>query len=524
MIKMKFNNDYLIDFKENLFKSKKYWLIFLVLIFIASASMVNMENIVHPKMEICIFIILSIIGIFCISFYQGHNDDKNFYKTVFIVLLLFGIVLSFLSPIMCGPDEVEHFVRAEMTSSGVIIPDYNETPYKYGEFKQYGSFLTIQSTLDLIEDSKTTENGGFDRIDYKNASIFFNDADDKPINYSLVKYPAAFAQNPFFGYIFSALGIALAKLLDLNAVWMLWLGRIFNSLLYAGLISLAIKKTPILKVPLFIFAALPLFLNQAALVSIDPLVNGLGIFSIAYFLYMYKSADNKLDHKDILKFSIIILLLGMCKVTYFFFIFLILCVPRRNFVEKKYYGYGILSIGVLLIILGLWSKFYVSPGMLNSFHHGLVSNDAIPIEQLKYMLIHKYDALVHLLQLPLTISDNLVFTWRYNSVLLLFLGAVCFLYPKEKFELKSRIGVLLVFLLIYFGTYMVFLFTWTPAGQLDIIGVQPRYFYPAFVLLPFIIGFNNNVSIDKFKIDSYLILISISFIVIYIMDIVMQVY
>ena len=180
---MKFNNDYLIDFKENLFKSKKYWLIFLVLIFIASASMVNMENIVHPKMEICIFIILSIIGIFCISFYQGHNDDKNFYKTVFIVLLLFGIVLSFLSPIMCGPDEVEHFVRAEMTSSGVIIPDYNETPYKYGEFKQYGSFLTIQSTLDLIEDSKTTENGGFDRIDYKNASIFFNDADDKPINY-----------------------------------------------------------------------------------------------------------------------------------------------------------------------------------------------------------------------------------------------------------------------------------------------------------------------------------------------------
>ena len=129
-----------------------------------------------------------------------------------------------------------------------------------------------------------------------------------------------------------------------------------------------------------------------------------------------------------------------------------------------------------------------------------------------------------MLQLPLTISDNLVFTWRYNSVLLLFLGAVCFLYPKEKFELKSRIGVLLVFLLIYFGTYMVFLFTWTPAGQLDIIGVQPRYFYPAFVLLPFIIGFNNNVSIDKFKIDSYLILISISFIVIYIMDIVMQVY
>ena len=511
------------DFKENLFKSKKYWLIFLVLIFIASLSMTTMENLLHPKMEIIVLIILSILGIICISYYQGHNDDKELYKTVFIVLLLFGIVLSFLTPIMSGADEVEHFVRAEMTSNGVIIPEYDETPYKYGGFSQYGSFLTIQSTLDLIENSKTTENGGFDRIDFKNASMFINDADDKPINYTLVKYPAAFAQNPFIGYIASALGIALAKLLDLNAVWMLWLGRIFNSLLYAGLISLAIKKTPILKVPLFIFAALPLFLSQAALVSIDPLINGLGIYAIAFFLYMYKSTDTKLNQKDILKFSIIILLLGICKVTYFFFIFLILFVPKINFEEKKYYNYGILSIGVLLVILVLWSKFYVSPGMLNSFHHALVSKSAIPIEQLKYILAHKKDALVHLLQLPLTISDNLQFTWRYNSVILLFLGSVCFLYPKEKFELKSRIGVLLVFLMIYFGTYMVFLFTWTPAGQLDIIGVQPRYFYPAFALLPFIFGFND-IPIDKFKIDYCMIIISISFIAIFVMDIVMQFY
>lgn len=499
-------------------------MIFLLIIFIASLSMMGMENINHPKMEIIVFILLSFLGIICISYYQGHND-KELYKTVFIVLLLFGIIFSFLIPVMSGADEVEHFVRAEITSNGVIFPEFKDIPFKYETFNQHGYFLTIQSTLDLIDDSKNTRDGGFDSIDFKNASVFNVNADDKPINYTLVKYPAAFAQNPFFGYIFSAFGILLAKLLDLNAVWMLWLGRIFNSLLYAGLVSLAIRKTPILKLPLFIFSALPLFLMQSSIISIDPLINGLGILAIAYFCYMYKASENTLNQKHVVKFSIIILLLGMCKVTYFFFIFLILFVPVSNFKRKKYYYYGILSIFVLIMFLALWSKVYVTPGLLNSFRHGLVSNRAIPIEQLKYILSHKKDAFVHLLQLPLTISGNLTFAWNYNSLILMFLGAVCFLYPKEKFELKSRIGALLVFFMIYFGTYMVFLFSWTPAGQLDIIGVQPRYFYPAFALLPFILGFNDiHVNIDQLKIDSYLFMISISFIVIFLMDVVIQVY
>lgn len=87
--------DKLINFSDNLIKSRKYLLIFLWIIFIASLSMLGMENINHPKMEIIVFILLSFLGIFCISYYQGHND-KEFYKTVFIVLLLFGIIFSFL--------------------------------------------------------------------------------------------------------------------------------------------------------------------------------------------------------------------------------------------------------------------------------------------------------------------------------------------------------------------------------------------------------------------------------------------
>lgn len=121
----------------------------------------SMENINHPKMEIIVFILLSFLGIICISYYQGHND-KELYKTVFIVLLLFDIIFSFLILVMSGADEVEHFVRAEITSNGVIFPEFKDIPFKYETFNQHGYFLTIQSTLDLIDDSKNTRDGGFD--------------------------------------------------------------------------------------------------------------------------------------------------------------------------------------------------------------------------------------------------------------------------------------------------------------------------------------------------------------------------
>ena len=84
--------EYATQLKNNIIIQKNIGWFFLLIIFIASLSMIGMENINHPKMEIIVFILLSFLGIICISYYQGHNDDKEFYKTVFIVLLLFGII------------------------------------------------------------------------------------------------------------------------------------------------------------------------------------------------------------------------------------------------------------------------------------------------------------------------------------------------------------------------------------------------------------------------------------------------
>ena len=518
MNNFEFNLDFknrLEIFKKNLWLSKKYWILYIIILLIFTLMRFELENYAHPELEIIAFVLLVLCGIFCISYYQGHNDEKELYKTAFIIILVFGIICSFVMPICYAPDEVEHFVRAEMTSAGVLFPEYN-----------HKSFLTIQSTMDLIEAGKVTFKNKYDSMDLINSTIFHTDADTNPINFTLVKYHSAFAQNPFFGYLAPAIGMFFAKLFNLNAIWLLWLGRIFNVLLYASLVSLAIKKTPILKVPLLVISCIPLCIFLVSTVSIDSLIGGLSILTVAYFFYLYKLPKNSIDYKHIAKFSILVLLLGMCKVTCFAFILLLPFIPISNFKENKYYLMGFLSIIILSIIALLWSKYYANPGFFQSFRSREWALYKVnSTKQMNYMLANKKEVIMEILQLPNYFRQDLIFKWEeFNNVYLMFLGAVSFLYPCERFNIKTKIGALLVGASIYIGTYIVFILTWTPFGQLDPIhGVQERYFIPILFLIPFVFGFNHMKG-DKSELDKYIIMITILFISFLLMMMVIMIY
>ena len=505
--------NWLMLFKEDLYLSKKYSFVYLILLIIFTLTRFEMKNYMHPEAEIIAFILLAVMGIFCIAYYIGHNDEKELYKTAFIVILCFGIFLSFIAPICFGPDEVEHFVRAEITSRGVLFPQ----PVNY-------TYQTIQSVMDLIDAGKISL-GPFDHMDFFNSTVFKTAADTQPINHSFVSYPNVFAQNPFYGYIVPAFGIFIAKLFNLNAIWMLWLGRIFNTVLYAGLVALAIKKTPILKIPVFAFSCIPLAIYLGATVSIDALLNGLSILTVCYFFYLYKCP--KINYKHIIKYSLLVVFLGTCKVTCFVFIILLLFLPRENFAEKKYYLYGFLAVIVSGIAAFLWSTFYANPGFYQSgfrFFYCVVLN-VDPSEQIHFMLTHKKYTIMEMIHILNYFSPELIIKdVDFNLLDLLFLSGVALMYPTEKFKLKTRIGALLVGVLIYYGTYLAFLLSWTPVGMISTIpGVQLRYFIPALPLIPFIFGFNH-MDVDKLELDTYIVVLTISFIAIKSIDMFIPLY
>ena len=511
------------DYRDVFFNSKKYWLIYLLLIGLMCISTISKKNLQNPTFEVSVFVIVAILGILAIVFYFSYNNKDELHKFAFVLILCFGLLCALIVPICDVSDESEHLTRAEITSQGVLIPEwhggdagvdrlYNHTDEgKYSHALNGGAgFETIKSILFF-----STERG---------KTVFEVSGDTDKIDYTPFIDGSAFEQNPFYGYLPQAIGISIAKLLDLNVIWILWLGRICNLICYAGLISLAIRRTPIFKMPMLAVSCIPIAIYQAASISIDSMIIGLAILAIAYFIYMLKSPEKSLEMKNVIVFTIICLLLGLCKITYLAFIFLILLVPRANFKFSKVNLSYLASISAVSIIGVLWSR-YSTHALLHSWRSKLNYVDAS--SQINYLMHHPYFSVKFLTQIFTTDLGDMLYgvfnffnaasLYHYSdtyylivAMILIFLTCILVFYPeKSKFSLKTRIGTLLVLLIVYVGTCFIQLLTWASIGFTN-LGINTRYFVPLFAFIPIILNFKD-FNLEKSKFDNYAIVFIIAF-------------
>ena len=496
------------NFVQTLIESKKYWGIYLALIIVTCMSTISSRTLKDPNFEIVAFIIVAILGIFCIVFYFMNDSDEDLYKVAFVIIICFGIISALIVPIVDVSDEMEHLTRAEITSQGILFPDwigdeknitrlYNHTPDGSIVINPNVGFKTSQSHMFFFENQEKT--------------VFETPDDTNKINESQMLDGSAFEQNPFYGYLPQGIGVFIAKAFDMNVIWMLWLPRIFNLVCYAVLISIAIKKAPTLKIPLLAVACIPISIYQAASVSIDSMTIGLGILTVAYFIYMYKSKPGTLEVKDIGIFCMISLLLGLCKLPYLAFVFLILLVPKENFKRSDSLKFIILGILIVSAAGLLWSH-YATPTLMHSWRSRQNMNSTL---QMRYMMSHPFSIMeffkkiftYEIIMIPKGLfnffgaSSQKHYTDNYvliTVLLCIYLAITLLFYPnKTKFNLKSRIGSLIILLMIYVGTCIIQLLTWSNIGKM-FLGLSTRYFIPLFALLPIIVPYK----LDRFK-DSY---------------------
>ncbi|WP_407454493.1 hypothetical protein [Methanobrevibacter sp.] len=207
------------SFKENLILSKKYWIIYLIFILITCVYAVYNYNVMHPKLVILMFISTSLLGVFCIVYYFMHNCDEELYKVAFVIILTFGLLCCVFTPIVNHVDELEHLTRSEITSQGIIFPDwigdekgidrlYNASSGAKSNIYNHGvGFRTIES----IKFYST----------FREKTVMQTNNDTDKINMTPFIRGSAFEQNPFYGYLPQGIGIFIAKLLDLNVIWIL---------------------------------------------------------------------------------------------------------------------------------------------------------------------------------------------------------------------------------------------------------------------------------------------------------------
>lgn len=256
-------------------------------------------------------------------------------------------------------------------------------------------------------------------------------------------------------------------------------------------------------------------------VSIDAMINGLGILVISYFLYLYKK--NQINDKELIIFSILCLLMGLCKLPYLALILLILVIPRTNLTSKQRY-ISYLSIVSLLAIGLIWYEFYASAAYTNSFRmEYMIRNHVNATLQLDYVRHNIVEFSIMLFNLPNYLYDTLLglFTFSHNEniytsniitiLLILFIGGLSLFYPlDDKFPKKVKIPVLIISMIIFIGTYLIQFFTWTPVGDTLIVGTQPRYFITLFALAP--ICFNLNKNESNPDLENYLLIFIMFFI------------
>lgn len=468
----------MIDYKD-LNNYKKSLIILLISIIIINIIIFNKANF-KSSFFILTVIYTTISGIASLYYY---NKTKNIEQTVFLIIILFGLLCVFLSPINSVSDEGEHFMRSEITSHGDFFPKYITQNNKNG-------FMSIDSLAHMPMDKTFFETDSWN---------------SQPINTTPHLVNSAFEQNPFYVYLAQAIGIDLAKLLNLNQISMLWAGRFFNLLLYASFTFIAIKKTPILKVPMAVVATFPLAIVQAASFNSDSFIFSFSFIVIAYLLYMYKAKEGSLTKKEIGIFTILVIILGLSKVTLGGFALLILIVPKSNFKNPKDKYLGFLSIFIILMALIIWAKFYAVGSISHSWRASLFAQKNVnPNNQIKYLLSDVGGLITFLKignQIPVQIDALSKLYTNYNNfplfniIYTLFFAIFSIFYQLEdKIKRNTRIITACTLLIIIFGTYLVQYLTWAPVGAKDLIesGVVPRYFLPAFVLIPLIINYKNS--------------------------------
>ena len=484
-------------------------LIFTILFIIISLLLFSI-NIINYSVYLIIIFALGLISLILYDKYP-----KDIHKIAFIILILFGLCCVILSPLNAGHDEPEHFIRAEITSNGVLIPKYElsgDNPYF---FKSLGG----EDNIGNLTNQKGYKTIGSLTSVPRGLTIYQTNWDDSKINYTTTYYDSAFAQNPFYAYLAQAIGILLAKIFDLNNIWMLWLGRLCNLILYSLICSYSIKKSPALKMPLFVVSAIPLSVILSSTMSSEALNLSLSILVIAYFLYMHKL--DMIKRKNIFAFFGLILILSLSKVTFGAFSLLILALSKSKFEHEKDYYLSILGIGVLFVILLCWNKYY-AVDMLNNSWRGrkFLIDNVNSTAQLSFILHDSRGMMNWLLsftQIPnilMRLGKFYTFSnvnYIFGIIEAIFLAIISFIYPiREKLSTKLRVISLAVVLLIFYGTFFIQYLTWASVGSTDLtsFGISTRYFLSLFALLPLMF----NIDVDRFEnLDNIIMLCCVLF-------------
>jgi len=472
-----------------------------------------------------------------------ETGEKAFMPSPEKVFLFFGIVYGVLilliTPPFQVPDEPNHFYRAYQVAEGRLVATKRHSPPlnpdKLAErdkaaqemqdllaqgdtekaLEHYYNLKDAGGIGGLLPLSLATTTKSFHRLrlhqgNKQNVQDIFSLL-NLPLqrnNRFFLHFPNSAVYSPV-PYLPQALGIATGKICDLSPLLLMYLGRLFNLLVWIILVYFSIKITPLCKWLFCLLALMPMSIFQAASLSADSFTYGISFLVISVFLRNAFEKTGGLTITTIITVFAISLLLSLSKQAYFLIPLLFLLIPAEKIgTQSRFYALFFLLFLINISAIVLWTSIadiyqdiYV---LYNAVIPGFSSK-----KQTLYIISHplEYFSIVFqtFIQNGRLYLDSFVgqLGWsdtgmseyfRISYIIMLFAAAFSESRNSIIISLKQRSIIFAAFLLSVLLVSTLAFIGWAPAGSKSIT-IQGRYFIPLSPLF-FLLFHNRKISLD----------------------------
>lgn len=440
----------------------------------------NGLNIFWPVLAVELVIEGIIIALLILAEKRNWPIERKF---LLMAISLGALFLVFLPPGQT-PDEISHFRRAYGISEGVLIA--SDAVNEQGAI---GSAIPVETYM--LKDRP--EPGSYKQVAEWLAQGQSGETSDQPYTNT--------ALYNFLCYLPQVLASFVGRALGLSVIGIAYLMSVFNFAVWVLLVYFAIKIIPKFKTMLLFIALLPITLQEATSLAPDALAIGLGLFLVAYVMYLSYEKKTVMSKKELALLYIIAIVIGLCKIVYFPLVLLFVTIPAERFGSKKKKWIHLGIIAVLTLAVNL-SWLAISSSLLIEFNPGVDSK-----AQVAGILSNPFKYLMVMFR---TVSENgsvwmqnmlgtVLGSFKFNMPLVMFLVAFSFwllILAQRDESLKLKKYDRLVYIIVFFAIVLLIMTSlyvqWTAVGAEKIDGIQGRYFLPILILLPVMICRTNN--------------------------------
>ena len=464
-------------------KSNK-WSIIIVLLLLAFLYKTTCSNTaqIAPEIKNVINLVYILLLIVVVIFYISRKYNVDIEKIFLYIALPIGFIYMLLVPPGIVPDEWYHMQTTYSISSQLMgIEKEGKLVLREDEY----NYICFQ-----------TEEISNDRY----VMLYSNSISQRSGNYIQTGVDSTSLTN-ITGYFPAVVMVTMSRLIGLDAITTIYLGRMASLIFYIFVVYIAIKKLPFMKKPMFMIALFPMACQQMMSYSYDVIINSMAFLSIACSLKMVY-ASKTIRPNDIILYLIATFLLFSNKGSVYAVISLIPILVRYGQLgrlEKTQKAIAILACVVFFLIINY--NTIISPAHNNeisNLSNSVVNWSGTPSYSISWMIANTFKAcflygetlfrygFIYLFSM---FGSNLF--WLSIDIPVILTGACILLtilisYFEDNFSLiskKHKFIYIIIVGIIVLATMTAMAIANTPIDYPTIEGVQGRYFIPIAYLM-----------------------------------------